>query len=70
MPRRYEEYKAYLVWHSWNPTAVSDKGKYNAPFNDEEVILEARISVGIKWINYRYSFKVKGENNTDIWKKN
>lgn len=69
LPRRYEEYKAYLVWHSWNPTAVSDKGKYNAPFNDEEVILEARISVGIKWINYRYNFKVKGENNTDIWKK-
>lgn len=69
LPRRYEEYKAYITWYSWNPTAVSEKGKYTAPFNDEDVILEARISVGIKWLNFRYNFIAKGEKNTDIWKK-
>lgn len=66
---KYDLYNAYIKWSSWNPTVVTSKGKYYRPFNDEEVILEAKISVGTKSISYRYNFIAEGENNNNIWEK-
>ena len=69
LDKRCELYDTWIQWESWNPTVLSKSGVYNMPFNDEEVILEATVSVGVKSTKYRYNLKAKGENNEDIWVK-
>lgn len=69
LENKYEKYNAYIIWNSLNPTVITSKGKYYKPFNDEEVTLEARISIGVNSISYKYNLVARGENNTDIWEK-
>lgn len=69
LENKYEKYNAYIIWNSLNPTVITSKGKYYKPFNDEEVTLEASISIGTSSIKYKYNLTAKGENNTDIWEK-
>lgn len=69
LDKKCELYDTWIQWESWNPTVISKYGVYKMPFNDEEVILEATISVGVKSTKYRYNLKAKGENNEEIWEK-
>lgn len=69
LENKYEKYNAYIIWNSLNPTVITSKGKYYKPFNDEEVTLEARISIGVNSLTYKYNLVARGENNTDIWEK-
>ncbi len=66
---KYDLYNALIIWESWNPTAISDKGIYHKPFKDEEVMLDANIIVGGTSGRYRFNLIAKGENEENMWEK-
>ena len=69
LPTYLEEYDANFIWNSSNPTILSGKGIYKAPFHDEDVVLTVNVRVGVKSEALSYSVKVIGLNNTDMWDK-